>query len=558
MTELPSRRFTPHRYRPGGIGNWSGHLPFAYDLVAALRPSSIVELGTHYGESYFGFCQSVRDNDVPAVCYAIDTWKGEEQSGFYGENVLQEVERYNRANYAAFSNLIQSTFDEASAHFGDGTIGLLHIDGLHTYEAVAHDFNRWLPKVKPGGIVLLHDIIVRSPGFEVWRLWEELARQFPSFAFHHSLGLGVLRVGDWPATNGEKLLDLLFSSNSTDHVRRHYVMLADIIEFRSRKAEQQLRSKDVVCTKIYPRGPSGYEEPTSESAIVETGKWNRISIELRAGSEAGAIRIDPCDTTAVIDIAEIQVRAPGNGTALWRCDQSSGFDEIELAHDVAILSRSDVLRCFSFGSDPQLILPDLRCDKEPLCVDMWFRIDKQLSAIIPALFGGVQAQLQAENEVRINERLRAELRGLDREQSALTSEIRSLAASHNSLQQELIAKRSELEAADQRVMEYNVRFSAALGEISALRGQVAEKEQIANEHQQRVLEHQQRVLEHQQSLLEHQHRLLEMEEQLAAVRENAAMLQQQVRDLVTSWSWQLTAPVRSLAGILGIRTSTDT
>ena len=174
---------------------WADHAPFAFWLMERHQPRTLVELGTHGGYSYFAFCQAVKAGNLSTQCYAVDTWRGDEHTGFYDEAFFQRVSDYNEANYAAFSRLVRSTFDEAVKHFSDGSIDLLHIDGLHFYEDVKHDFETWRPKLSDRAIVLFHDTNVRERNFGVFQLWEELRSDFPSFEFLHGHGLGVLGFG---------------------------------------------------------------------------------------------------------------------------------------------------------------------------------------------------------------------------------------------------------------------------------------------------------------------------------------------------------------------------
>jgi O-antigen biosynthesis protein len=174
---------------------WIGHNPFANWLIGNLKPNLLVELGTHNGNSYFAFCQSVLEAGSQTKCYAVDTWEGDEHAGIYDNTVYEEVLRRNNSHYSAFSELIRGTFDSAVDRFEDGAIDLLHIDGLHTYDSVKHDFETWRAKVSKMGIILFHDTCVMERGFGVWKLWEELTDEFPNhFEFTHAYGLGVLNL----------------------------------------------------------------------------------------------------------------------------------------------------------------------------------------------------------------------------------------------------------------------------------------------------------------------------------------------------------------------------
>ncbi|MBG31019.1 MAG: hypothetical protein CMI31_13630 [Opitutae bacterium] len=207
------------------VANWHGHMPFAYDLMGELKPKLMVELGTHYGDSYFTFCQARKELELETACYAVDTWEGDEQAGNYDKSVFETVQRVNADHYAEFSYLVRSTFADALSQFEEDTIDLLHIDGFHSYDAVAEDFHSWFPKVRENGIVLLHDVKERQSGFGVWKLWEELGDRYPNFLFEHGHGLGVLQKAE---SNGEPLQVGRLELRPDDPlIRKRYLLLQE-------------------------------------------------------------------------------------------------------------------------------------------------------------------------------------------------------------------------------------------------------------------------------------------------------------------------------------------
>lgn len=225
------------------FSTWVDHLPFGYDLVSAIKPKITVELGSQWGLSFFCFCQSMKEQNIDGKCYAIDTWEGDEHTGSYDDSIYQQVKEHADANYPDIAVLKRMLFQEAVNDFDDNSIDLLHIDGLHTYEAVKEDYETWLPKVRPGGIIIFHDIQARMYDFGAWRYWQELASCTESFTFTQGFGLGVIRKSAEHHSSCE-LTDLLFSKDQTiqKQLRQFYAHAAKHQE-QIRKTSRKIKPK---------------------------------------------------------------------------------------------------------------------------------------------------------------------------------------------------------------------------------------------------------------------------------------------------------------------------
>jgi O-antigen biosynthesis protein len=222
---------------------WNEHVPFAMFLVDLLKPKVFVELGTHTGVSYSAFCQAVKELGLKTLCTAVDTWEGDKHAGIYGKDILQDLKSHHDPLYSDFSRLIQSSFDEASIKFSDNEIDLLHIDGLHTYEAVRHDFLSWLPKLSDRALVLFHDIAEKKDDFGVWKLWDELKLKYPSFELIHGHGLGVLAVGNKYSPG----IDLLIKTTDEGQLVREFFKILGArltTEIQVRKLQLEISEKD--------------------------------------------------------------------------------------------------------------------------------------------------------------------------------------------------------------------------------------------------------------------------------------------------------------------------
>ena len=235
-----------------------------------------------------------------------------------GPAVYEEFRCFHDARYQGFSTLLRCTFDDALGTIADNSIDLLHIDGLHTYAAVSHDFRSWLPKLSERAVVLFHDTNERRDGFGVWRLWEELIRQYPGFDFLHGHGLGVLAVGEHPPGAVAALCGL---SNPVERasVRSRFAALG----------ERLATETDIVTLQQETRLEIGGMATAAAEARSELGQVRSELEQVRAGAAAQLL-----DVRGEAEAQVQQARAEAGAQSAGSC-RSGGADRAGPCRGVA-------------------------------------------------------------------------------------------------------------------------------------------------------------------------------------------------------------------------------
>lgn len=133
-----------------------------------------VEIGVFGGQSFFALGYGSRT----CLLVAVDPWRSAEafqklnpgfELAFDWEQVYQDfladVENFG---LAPRTTVLRMTSQEALPRI-EGPIDLLHIDGNHDTEKVMWDVANWVPKVRPGGVIILDDVDwdTVKPAFEL-------------------------------------------------------------------------------------------------------------------------------------------------------------------------------------------------------------------------------------------------------------------------------------------------------------------------------------------------------------------------------------------------------
>ena len=295
---------------------WAGHRNFAYDYIANIKPALVVELGTHYGSSFFAFLQAVEDGFSPDTqLYGVDAWSpvpGNDWTTKEYEIDIYKIFLNTLAAYDVKAYPIKKSFDQALIDFESKSIDLLHIDGTHTYEAVRHDYESWLPKLKDNAVVFFHDISKTSYLHKdsAPKFWEELKSQTQyTLEFDHCYGLGILCKSEKNFASLKEVdfdyyqgLNNRFDVENRDALRKNYFRLnsneifinflqdqLDIWKNETEKHKKALIAAKQVALREAARneGQQNYIKELEEKLNSKKSMFGRLADASFIGSRAG-------------------------------------------------------------------------------------------------------------------------------------------------------------------------------------------------------------------------------------------------------------------------------
>jgi predicted O-methyltransferase YrrM len=116
--------------------------------------STILEIGSYLGASTAFLAAAAVQRS--ATVHAVDTWMNDAMGAEGTWDTWTEF----TANTQPFRDYIvphRGTSVAVHGDAGDIPCELLFIDGDHTYEGVVTDLRTWLPSLKAGGILAMHD-----------------------------------------------------------------------------------------------------------------------------------------------------------------------------------------------------------------------------------------------------------------------------------------------------------------------------------------------------------------------------------------------------------------
>jgi predicted O-methyltransferase YrrM len=124
-----------------------------WELVGEERPRAVCEIGAAGGGTAFLFAAAAAPD---AILASVDLAFGAARRACVG----RFARRAQQIVCVEGDSHRPATLDAVRLALQGRPLDLLYLDGDHSYEGVAADFQMYAPLVRPGGLVVFHDIVL--------------------------------------------------------------------------------------------------------------------------------------------------------------------------------------------------------------------------------------------------------------------------------------------------------------------------------------------------------------------------------------------------------------
>jgi hypothetical protein len=170
-----------------------------------LNAKNVLEIGSYFGYSlHHWLYYSAKNAKIVSIDLPISEFCGQsdprvpvQEYVIANEWKVWTKRNNNKLFLIQNSSQLESTREKSINLINNEKFDFVFIDGDHRYEAVKTDFEMYLPTVKSGGIIALHDIGYAEEG-GVHQLWDEIKSGFKhkELRLHpnNEKGIGIIFV----------------------------------------------------------------------------------------------------------------------------------------------------------------------------------------------------------------------------------------------------------------------------------------------------------------------------------------------------------------------------
>lgn len=141
------------------------------EAIVQRRPEVVVEIGVFGGSSLIPQALAVKNNGIGHV-YGIDPWtvdaaleemRSDQNRDWWRTINFESIYQHCHGHLVAqgltgVCTLLRDKAENVVDRFADESVDMLHIDGNHSELLAYRDAQLYLPKVKPGGLIVFDDI----------------------------------------------------------------------------------------------------------------------------------------------------------------------------------------------------------------------------------------------------------------------------------------------------------------------------------------------------------------------------------------------------------------